>query len=357
MAKILEKPEKIRLGRYPYTFVRTVVMRSMLFKKQDYDKMLKMSFSEIAKFLQDSSYRKEIDELATQFSGADLIELSLNRNLSRSFKKLKRISPNELGLLISEYSVRKDIEDIKTILRGKFTASDEKSILNSLTNSGTLNQEFLASLLKKGSIEEILKSLKMFGFSIFREGLEELKATNSLAGIENALDQYYYRHMIDFSPKLPKQGALFRNFLMKEIEITNLLTIFRLKRNNAARETIRRFIIMTGSKAKDNRIILLANTENFEDLAKALEKSEYKSIIAGGIEELKKSGSIIRLENDLYKHLLKESILFTHQHPLSIDVILGYMFAKDLEIRNLRILVKGKQLGLKEEFIESQLVY
>src|SRR3989338_1041520 len=113
-----EKLEKIKLGFYPYTYVRTVVMRALLFKKEDYHKMLKMSFSEIAKFMQDSHYKKEINALATEHSGADLLELALNKNLAESFKKLIRISPYELGLLIGEYVKRKDIDDIKTIIRG-----------------------------------------------------------------------------------------------------------------------------------------------------------------------------------------------------------------------------------------------
>ena len=66
---------------------------------------------------------------------------------------------------------------------------------------------------------------------------------------------------------------------------------------------------------------------------------------------------MITLETELYKYLLQQSILLLHQHPLSVDVILGYMFAKDIEIRNVKIIVKGKQLGLNEEFIENQLVF
>ena len=131
MLKLAEKqkqPKRIRLGSYPYTYVRTAVMRSSLFKGGDYNKMLKMSFSEIARFLQESHYKKEINDLAAQHSGADLLELALNRNLAESFKKLIRTSPNELGILIREYAKRKDIEDIKTILRGKFTNADEKII-------------------------------------------------------------------------------------------------------------------------------------------------------------------------------------------------------------------------------------
>ena len=101
----------------------------------------------------------------------------------------------------------------------------------------------------------------------------------------------------------------------------------------------------------------MVNADSLDNLAKLLEKTEYKSIISKGMEEFKKTGSLITLEIGLYKHLLKQSILFMHQHLLSIDVILGYMFAKDIEVRNLKIMVKGKQLGLSEHFIESQLIY
>ena len=166
MLKIQEN-KKLKLGFYPYTYARTAVMKSLLFKKEDYHKMLKMGFSEIAKFLQDSHYKKEINALATEHSGGDLLELALNRNLAESFKKLIRISPYELGLLIGEYVKRKDIDDIKTIIRGKFTNANEKLILNSITAAGTLSYDFLVSLLKKESIENILKSNTMVDFALF----------------------------------------------------------------------------------------------------------------------------------------------------------------------------------------------
>ncbi|MBI1935351.1 ATP synthase A1 subunit C [Candidatus Woesearchaeota archaeon] len=355
----LEEPklEKIKLGFYPYTYVRTVVMRSLLFRRDDYIKMLKMSFSEIAKFLQESHYRKEINEFGTSYSGVDLLELALNRNLAGSFKKLMRVSSYELGLLVKEYAKRKDIEDIKTILRGKFTHANEKDILNSLTAAGTLSYDFLVSLLKKDSIEEVLKTIRMADFAMFENGLKELKEKNTLAGIENALDQYYYAHLLMFSGTLPKEGALFKNFLLKEIEVLNLLTLLRLKKANFDPKSIKYFLILTGYKKKDSKFNALISTKDLEDLSKRMSKTEYKDIFEKGMEEFTKNRSLIMLETRLYKHLLRQSILLLHQHMLSVDVILGYMFAKDIEIRNLRIIIKGKQLGLSEQFIESQLVY
>ena len=359
MLKLIEplKDEKIKLGFYPYTYVRTVVMRTLLFKKEDYHKMLKMSFSEIAKFLQESHYRKEINELVTHYSGADLLELALNRNLAESFKKLMKISSYEIGLLIKEYAKRKDIEDIKTILRGKFTNTEEKLILNSITAAGTLSYEFLVSLLKKESIEDILRNNGLVDFSMFKSSSKESKEKNSLVSIENALDRHYYTRLIQFSKILPKEGALFRDFLLKEVEILNILTLFRLKKAKFDKEIIKDFIIPIGNKAKDSKMIDLASIEDSEQLSKALIETEYKNLIVKGIEEFKKSNSLINLEIEFYKYLLRQSVLFMHQHPLSIDVILGYMFAKDIEVRNLKIIIKGKQLGLSEQFIESQLIF
>mgnify|MGYP001577195929 CR=1 FL=1 len=352
-----QKLEKIKLGFYPYTYVRTVVMRSLLFKKEDYHKMLKMSFNEIAKFLQESHYRKEINELAAEHSGADLLELALNRNLAESFKKLMRISSYELGLLIKEYAKRKDIEDIKTIIRGKFTNTSEKAIANSITAAGTLSYDFLLSLLKKESVEDILKANKLVDFAMFKDALRDFNEKRNLVSIENVLDKYYYTHLIQFSGILPKEGDLFRNFLLKEVEILNILTLLRLKKAKFGKDIIKEFIILTGGKLKDTKIMNLASVDDIDELSKALSKTEYKDIIVKGIKEFKKNGSFILLETELYKYLLKQFILLLHQHPLSIDVILGYMFAKDIEVRNLNIIVKGRQLGLSEGFIENQLIF
>lgn len=348
--------KKLELGFYPYTYVRASVMKSLLFRKDEYQKMLKMGFNEIAKFLQESHYRNEINQLATEYSGSDLLELALNRNLAGSFKKLINISHPNLRILINEYIKRKDIDDIKTILRGKLTGTNEKQIRASITSAGTLSYDFLISLLKKESVDDILKNNRLVDFSLLKDGIKELNEKRNLVAIENTLDKYYYSRLMQFSRLLPKEGALFRSFLLKEVEVLNILTLFRLKKAGFGKTAAKNFIIPTG-QPRDSLIKSLLDVDDLEELSRALEKTEYKDAILKGIEEFRKNNSLITLEASLYKHLLKQSILFMHQHPLSIDVILGYMFAKDIEVRNLKIIVKGKQLSLSEDFIESQLVF
>ncbi|MBW2977207.1 ATP synthase A1 subunit C [Candidatus Woesearchaeota archaeon] len=356
MQNIRLRSRKVRLGIYSYTYVRTAVMKSLLFRIEDYQKMLKMTFSEIAEFLQNSNYKKEIDGLATEYSGADLLELALNKNLAASFKKLIRISPDELDTLIMEYAKRKDIEDIKTILRGKFTNTDKKLVAKALTAAGTLSMDFLISLLEKDSVEEILKGNKIVPFPLLSPGLKELNEKKTLVRIENIFDMYYYRYLTEFSKTLPKQGVLFRDFLFKEVEVLNILTLLRLKKSNFGKDAIKSFIIPSAG-AMHSKIISLAGADSLEQISDALEKTEYWYAVEEGIKDYRKTGSLIILETELYRYLLKESTQLLHRHPLSVDVILGYMLAKDIEIRNLRVIIKGKQLGLREEFIERQLVF
>jgi V/A-type H+/Na+-transporting ATPase subunit C len=353
----IEAGRKLKLGEYPYTYVRTVVMRSLLFKKEDYQKMLKMSFPEIAKFMQESTYRKDIDALATSHSGADLLELAINRNFAHTFRKLLRISTEELGLLIKEYAKRKDVDDVKTILRGKFTGTDEKSIVNSLTMAGVLGSEFLLDLASKENAEQVLKGSGVLDANELKDALKEFDSVKNLVPIENALDRKYYSSTLKFAEMLPEEGSLLRNFLIKEVEILNLLTIVRFRKAQLTKKEIKDLIIKTGIPNVDSRFESISGLEQMEDIAKAMEKTEYGKILANGILEYKNTKSLIKLETDLYRHLLVKSARMLHMNMLSVDTILAFMFSKEIEARNLRILIKGKQLGLSENFIESQLVF
>ena len=48
---------KLSLGKYPYTYARVSVMKGNLLKKEEYQKLLKMSLNEIISFLQNSEYK------------------------------------------------------------------------------------------------------------------------------------------------------------------------------------------------------------------------------------------------------------------------------------------------------------
>ena len=116
-----EKNSSLKLGTYPYLNTRVRVMKSKLMNKNDYSKLLKMSHEEISRFIADVDYRKEMDELAVKYTGADLLELAINANAAKSFSKIIRLSSGDAQLIIAQYLTRFDVLNLKTILRGVYS--------------------------------------------------------------------------------------------------------------------------------------------------------------------------------------------------------------------------------------------
>ncbi len=336
-------------AQYPYTYARISVMKSVLIRKSDYQKLIKMSLSEVASFLESTEYKKEIDEAAISHKGLQLVEIALNKNLANTYRKFRRISPEKLRLLIDSYLKRHDISNIKTALRAKYTGETD---ITTLIQPYTLTEDFLKELLKKNTIEDMLKEIKTISPNVWKKAHERFIETNMLVEIENALDQHYFNEMLGTIKDTKNSG--FRLFLKKEIDIRNILNIFRFKREGMDKAEIKKYIIYHGKKM-GQLIKKLANSQ-IEDLPTILEGSEYGKDAKKGIDEYRKKGTLIFLETELYKGLLKSGLKLLHQKPLMADAIFGYLFAKEIEVRNLKMLVKAKQLGLPQEFIEEQII-
>lgn len=350
-----ERKRKISLAEAPYTYARVAAMRSSLIRIDDYNRLMKMKLADIIKFLQETEYKKEMDEMAVSYSGIELIELALNKNLAKTFLKLKRIAEYEnLRLVMQEYMKRRDIWNIKTILRGKLAGEKDEKIKDLLVPIGEFDERYLENLMKKESVEEIIRSLKFLSKEQVKNAVVFFKENKSLFAAENILDNFYYSNALEFANRMPRQGAFFREFIENEVEILNIKAILRMKKEGMEKKDIGRFIIHSGSRAKEDELQRLAKADSVDSMMNMLGRTSYGKLLRDSYDRSKKD--ITDVEMRLNKYLLDKVILLLHQHPLSIDVILGYMFAKEIEIRNLRLIIKGKQLGLREEFMERELV-
>jgi len=59
---------------YAYTNTRIRVMKTKLLKPLDYKKLFNMSLPEIARFLGETDYEEQINELGAKYSGVTLLE-------------------------------------------------------------------------------------------------------------------------------------------------------------------------------------------------------------------------------------------------------------------------------------------
>ena len=92
----------IRRGgkKYAYIAARVRAMKSKLMPKETYPRLMNMDIAEITRFIGESEYKQDVDELAQKFSGIDLLEHALNENLARTYRKLLRVSQDEANYLV-----------------------------------------------------------------------------------------------------------------------------------------------------------------------------------------------------------------------------------------------------------------
>ncbi len=330
-----------------------MAMKGKLYQKQDYDKLLKMQGSEIAHYLEESDYKDEILDLGKEYTGYTLVERAVYKNFVRNLKKLQKICSQEMNYLIRAYVMRHDIYNLKTILRAKAAQQSHAEIKPLLLPLGLFSQEKLESFLDLDSLSAILKKT---GFSEkdFTDAIAYYTKEKSLLEVENVLDKQYYSYLFEFLTHLAGEHQLFKELLQSEIDVLNIKLLLRMKLQNIDSRRLNKLFFKGGSLFSLSSLRSLIKLE-FEGIINILNSSGLKKLIARHSDELSQK-NLKGFEKSLDVWLLQKSTLLLHQFPLSVDTLLGYMFAKEIEMRNLRVIVKGKQFNLQEKFLAGQLI-
>ena len=132
------------------------------------------------------------------------------------------------------------------------------------------------------------------------------------------------------------------------------MMILRHKKEGTDEKTIQAYLIGSGYYLKTEQLHKLIRAKGMDDVVRFLMGTPYTKLVA---DTIAKDPHLVETETALTHYLFERSISVFHRGLLSPNVIIGYLFMKENEVRNLRLLIKGKQLGVENSFIEKQLVY
>jgi V/A-type H+-transporting ATPase subunit C len=360
--ELLESKRRIRITLSPYTYVRTVVMASQLFDKDTYARLTRLALPEIVQFLEETTYKREIDELAASESGVALVEHAIHRNFWRSVEKIRAISDENVRFLIDVYVWRNDIENIKTIVRAKRRGETYERI-RTLLFPGTFTKDELAELYRGANVEEILAHLDL----PFVTNAVQTYTERGLAGVETMMTHGYYSLTHRVARRIPDERDLFREFLLLEIDIVNIMTVLKLKRHGEKPDTILAALIdaygdlprtvqTIQHRARKELYTRLAVAGDVDECLNILAETRFKTLLASGTEAYRTTGSLLELERQTRAALLRKAMMHGHIQPQSSDVVVSYLFAKVTEARNILLIVKGKELGMDNRLLEEELV-
>lgn len=341
---------------YIYVCTRMRVRKTTLLPREEYMRMLNMSLPEITRFIGETDYKQEIDELGATFKGIDLIEVALSWNLAKEYQKILEITPGTLKQFTQAYLRRWDIQNVLTLLRGKMQGEKTGKIKEILIPAGSLDRAILDRLLAEESTDKIVELLKGYRMypAVFAREYPPAKESGSFSRLENALYKQFYEEIIAEAESGIKGGNLFLEFIRLEIDIKNVKTLFRLHAD-AVKEDAREMFISGGDLTVSDFTSLNAIQDRNEFIDLLRTKIRQKALLEL-LEELRSEKKIQDVEIRLTRVQLDQMERMSKRHPISIHPILVYLEKKKYEVFNLRALARGKESNLPSEKILGTLV-
>jgi V/A-type H+/Na+-transporting ATPase subunit C len=303
-----------------YSATRIQVMRTKLIKHAEYEHLLKMSESEIIAFLQATEYKQDIDALALRdFEDLEVIDKIIARNNDRMLAKLQKISSRNFRIALNLFLEENDAWNLKIIAESIVSKHDAREMLQRYAKKGTFDPSLMAGAK---TIEELSKLA-----SKFVPVLHKHPAT-----LPNFIDTLNMRR---------------REHMPQLIDEENILRLLMHKREKMQVEQIMERMSKGGTIPR-SALRIAATAENVEAAVQVLRTTKYGK----ALQKDSMTGIESALRHEIVQRIRKAAGIY----PLQAEVLIRYLAEKDIEIANLRLLIKGKHLGLEEEFLREQLV-
>jgi V/A-type H+-transporting ATPase subunit C len=349
-------------GPAPYIYVgtRLRVRKTKLIPREEYLRMLNMSLPEITRLIQETEYKREIDELASSFEGINLIEVALSWNLAKTYQGVLAILPAGLKELTQSYLRRWDIQNVLTLLRAKSQGLTPGRIKEVLIPAGELDRSMLDRVLTEASVDKSVDDLRSWRlYPVLAREYRKAAEAGSYALLENELYKQFYAEIIADTQAGVRGGREFLEYVKLDIDIRNLQNLFRL-RAQQERGDISGFVIPGGSFTVEElqRLASIEVPEEFlETLRKQVRSKPLLTVLDDAIKrDLLRQGSLHEVEIALTRVQLKQMEFMAKLPPFTIWPILDYLELKKYEIFNLRAITRGKESNLPTERIKNYLV-
>ncbi|MEM4366665.1 MAG: V-type ATPase subunit [Candidatus Anstonellales archaeon] len=347
MIEVLKTPE------YAYAYTRTRAMKSMMLTSRDYEDLLSVKTVEgMLELLRKGPYRPYFSQELLFLPAPVAIEGALTKAFSSSLAKMERIVPADgketvralvrkwkvinLEILLSHRIAGDPWEVVEgSMIEGPKQLEDYRAFYNST--------EPLKDARRIPLIKEIFnKSSEIFVASVFKKTFIELfKKHDVLQQIRVLLDAYYYylldKEITSSDPSAAKLIALIK----EEIDIKNVITILRLKHKKRPESEINNYIVEGGNMGKHVKRLFSYDTTKLS----AYVESRW------GVK-----GSLDEIEIEIEKKMALKRLKSFYREGVSLGSIIGFMFLKEEEMKNVRKIVRGKELGMGREEIEKSLV-
>jgi V/A-type H+/Na+-transporting ATPase subunit C len=345
---------------YGYGNARVRGMRSRLLKQAFFeDLMAATDVSRTIQLLSDTEYRTDLDEALIHGRTAAAVDEALKNNMVRTFQKVMAFLNDEAYDLMGTLLGRFDLFNIKTIIRGKHMHLEPEEIEDSLLALGQLTPVELKELTRQDDARAVADTLWVWDSPYAKPLLDhiaEYQREHDLALLELALDKHYSEWAASRLKKRSSNVKLARRILGLQTDSINLLSVFRLLKSDIGDMDPARFYLPGGLHVTEPLFIELAGLSDVDEVLDRLRRTPYGSQLEAVVVTYVEEGSLSVFERALEDFVMRKALSSGQGDPLGFGIIMSYLWAKQNEVTNLRIIVKGKSVGMPPDRVRKELI-
>jgi len=265
-----------------------------------------------------------------------------------SFKFL----PEEIPKVSRAYAVKYDVSNIKSALQGIADGKKPSMIPVGIIHRSALLDE----LLNAADIDDIIRILIQCKLGDYVPALEQYKTDRSAKSkllAEANLDGEYYKGILKMARGV-KDGSVLAQAFGLVIDLTNLQIALRAIIRGIGADAAE-FVIAGGYRITDKAIQELLPLK-MTDVPARLQDAQYQDLANEVSANYDKTKSITAIDEIIDKckfRMLKEMLSPRVLSPL---VMIWYLILKEVEVRNLRLILKAILDGVAVPEIKNYLV-
>lgn len=287
------------------------------------------NIEELLKGLEDTEYGPYLTRAKTPEEREEAVE----RALAAEFEQVTFLLPEKKRWVVNLFRIKYDFNNLRMLFKAKFASESQAPRFSSL---GTISAKQLSALWPL-PLEQAASKLAAYTPQLKKALLAyQHEKENKVRAFDFSLERETFAYLFTQLP-LDREGDFFRNYLMIEIDLHNILSCLRAKREK--REGSFGNCYIPGGTLSEDRIRSL-------DLA----ITPYGYLWDKARPEFEQSGSLTAFERLGRRHLMQ----FVHEQSMlkSLDpeVVAAYVLRKEQEAWNVRLL-----LGLKAKEVPAKL--
>jgi len=343
-----------------YANARLRGMRSRLLPREFYERLIDTpEVSQVVKELMETDYGPDLEGEVVHGFTAEVIDEALKQNMVRAYRKVINFVHPRARKLLSTLLGRWDVFNIKTILRGAHNHVSVDDVKSSFFPAGYLGQDELEALARLDDVRAIIDTMAMWGLvyaAPLRQAYPEYSKDNDLAPLELALDRQYSEWAAERLVGETIDVEVARKLLGIQVDTANLVMVFRLLKADIEPAVAERYYLEGGRAIRKDMFLELSKLSDVDEVLDRLKVTPYASVLDDAALRYLENASIPVFERALEDTMMRTAHVASVRDPNDVGVAIAYLYGKQNEITNLRIIVKGKAVGMPADRVREELI-